>query len=109
MSSTVSTLVGNSTVCENLVSGTDNTIGAFQSENIMTAETDIAAETNYAAIKAKQKAVWESGDYCRLGQSLQIVGETLSEAMDVRAGQKVLDIAAATGIFRLPPRVAGRM
>lgn len=67
----------------------------------MNVETNIATQPNYTAIKAKQKAVWESGDYCRLGQSLQIVGETLSEAMDVRAGQKILDVAAGNGNFSI--------
>lgn len=52
----------------------------------MTVQQTIEAAPNYDAIKGKQKMVWESGDYCRLGQTLQIVGETLSEAMDIRAG-----------------------
>lgn len=67
----------------------------------MNVETKLSDQPNYTAIKAKQKAVWESGDYCRLGQTLQIVGETLSEAMDVRAGQKVLDVAAGNGNFSI--------
>lgn len=46
------------------------------------------------AVKAKQHAAWSSGDYAIVGATLQIVGEQLAEAMDLRAGQKVLDIAA---------------
>ena len=49
------------------------------------------------AIKAKQQATWASGDYAVIGTTLQIVGETLCEAMDVSAGWRVLDVAAGNG------------
>ncbi len=49
------------------------------------------------AIKAKQKTAWSSGDYAVVGATLQIVGEQLAEAMDLRAGQTVLDVAAGNG------------
>jgi len=49
------------------------------------------------ALKARQKAAWSSGDYAVLGTTLQIVGEELCEALDLRAGQKVLDVAAGNG------------
>ena len=49
------------------------------------------------ALKAKQNAAWSSGDYAVVGSTLQIVGETLCEAMDLRSGQKVLDVAAGNG------------
>ena len=49
------------------------------------------------AVKAKQHAAWSSGDYAIVGATLQIVGEQLAEAMDLRAGHKVLDIAAGNG------------
>src|SRR5581483_9190749 len=49
------------------------------------------------ALKAKQQATWSSGDYAIIGTTLQIVGERLAEAMDLRAGQTVLDIAAGNG------------
>ena len=55
------------------------------------------AQPNYDAIKAKQNAAWASGDYAKIGTTLQIVGETLAEAMDVRPGAKVLDVAAGNG------------
>ena len=45
---------------------------------------------DYAAIKQRQQATWASGDYATIGTTLQIVGETLAEAADVRAGQAVL-------------------
>jgi len=50
-----------------------------------------------AAIKTKQQATWASGDFAVIGTTLQIVGETLVEAVDVGAGERVLDIAAGNG------------
>src|SRR5437764_903304 len=61
----------------------------------------ITATPDLAAIKTKQQAAWSSGDYAVVGATLQIVGEQLAEAMDLRAGQKVLDIAAGNGNFTL--------
>ncbi len=52
---------------------------------------------DFAAIKAKQQATWASGDFAIIGTTLQIVGETLAEAVDVRAGDHVLDVAAGNG------------
>ncbi len=49
------------------------------------------------AVKTKQQAAWSSGDYAVIGTTLQIVGEQLAEAMDLRAGQTVLDVAAGNG------------
>lgn len=49
------------------------------------------------ALKAKQQTAWSSGDYAVIGSTLQIVGEQLTEAMDLRAGQTVLDVAAGNG------------
>jgi len=48
-------------------------------------------------IKARQRATWASGDYGTIGTTLQIVGESLCEAVDLRAGAKVLDVAAGNG------------
>lgn len=50
-----------------------------------------------AAVKTKQQAAWSSGDYAIVGTTLQIVGEQLAEAVDLRAGEKVLDVAAGNG------------
>ena len=49
------------------------------------------------AIKTKQQATWASGDYAVIGTTLQIVGETLCEAVDLSAGWRVLDVAAGNG------------
>jgi ubiquinone/menaquinone biosynthesis C-methylase UbiE len=50
-----------------------------------------------AAVKGRQQAAWSAGDYAVVGTTLQIVGETLCEAVDLRAGEQVLDIAAGNG------------
>jgi len=52
---------------------------------------------DYSAVKQSQHAVWASGDYAVIGATLQIVGEKLCEAVDLRAGSRVLDVAAGNG------------
>jgi ubiquinone/menaquinone biosynthesis C-methylase UbiE len=49
------------------------------------------------SVKARQQAMWASGDFAVIGTTLQIVGELLNEAADVRAGERVLDVAAGNG------------
>jgi ubiquinone/menaquinone biosynthesis C-methylase UbiE len=56
-----------------------------------------AATPDLAAVKTRQQAAWSAGDYAIVGTTLQIVGEELCEALDLRAGQKVLDVAAGNG------------
>jgi ubiquinone/menaquinone biosynthesis C-methylase UbiE len=48
-------------------------------------------------VKGRQQAAWSSGDYAVVGTTLQIVGETLCEAVDLRSNQRVLDVAAGNG------------
>ena len=55
------------------------------------------AKVDFNAIKQRQQATWASGDFAIIGTTLQIVGETLAEAVDVRAGERVLDVAAGNG------------
>lgn len=55
------------------------------------------AQPDFEAVKARQQGAWSSGDYAVVGTTLQIVGEDLCEALDIRAGQKVLDVAAGNG------------
>jgi SAM-dependent methyltransferase len=56
-----------------------------------------AAQVNLDLVKARQHGAWSSGDYSVIGTTLQIVGEELCEALDLRAGSKVLDVAAGNG------------
>jgi ubiquinone/menaquinone biosynthesis C-methylase UbiE len=50
-----------------------------------------------ATIKSRQQVAWSSGDYAMIGTTLQIVGEMLCEAVDLRSNQRVLDVAAGNG------------
>jgi ubiquinone/menaquinone biosynthesis C-methylase UbiE len=58
-----------------------------------------AGHPDLEMVKGRQRAAWSSGDYAVIGTTLQIVGEELCEslALDVRAGQRVLDVAAGNG------------
>ncbi len=60
----------------------------------MTATLD---KPDFAAIKQRQQATWAAGDYAIVGTTLQIVGERICEAIDLRAGERVLDVAAGNG------------
>jgi len=51
----------------------------------------------FSEIKAKQQATWSSGDFAVIGTTLQIVGESLAEAVDICAGETVIDVAAGNG------------
>jgi ubiquinone/menaquinone biosynthesis C-methylase UbiE len=55
------------------------------------------AALDLETVKLRQQTTWASGDFGRIGVLLQIVGETLCEAVDVRAGDNVLDVAAGNG------------
>jgi ubiquinone/menaquinone biosynthesis C-methylase UbiE len=55
------------------------------------------SQSDFGAIKAKQQATWASGDFAVIGTTLQIVGESLAEAVDVRSSERVLDVAAGNG------------
>jgi ubiquinone/menaquinone biosynthesis C-methylase UbiE len=60
-----------------------------------------AARPDLAAIKVRQQATWASGDFALIGSTLQIVGELLCESVDLRAGQRVLDVATGNGTTAL--------
>lgn len=63
----------------------------------MNVQTAIPATIDLTVVKDRQKAAWGSGDYSIVGTTLQIVGETLCEAVDLRSNQRVLDVAAGNG------------
>jgi ubiquinone/menaquinone biosynthesis C-methylase UbiE len=60
-------------------------------------ESPLPVQPDLDAVKARQRGAWSSGDYAVVGTTLQIVGEELCEALDLRSGQKVLDVAAGNG------------
>lgn len=53
--------------------------------------------TDLAAVKVKQQATWSSGDYASVGNRILVVSELLCDAVDLRAGERVLDVATGTG------------
>jgi SAM-dependent methyltransferase len=53
--------------------------------------------TDLTAVKARQQATWSSGDYASVGNRILLVSELLCEAVDLRAGERVLDVATGTG------------
>jgi ubiquinone/menaquinone biosynthesis C-methylase UbiE len=55
------------------------------------------AAPDFTALKTRQQAAWSAGDYAVVGTTLQIVGESLCEAVDLPAGARVLDVAAGNG------------
>jgi 2-polyprenyl-3-methyl-5-hydroxy-6-metoxy-1,4-benzoquinol methylase len=67
------------------------------SELNITSRSNAPAPLDLAALKARQQGAWSSGDYAVVGTTLQIVGETLCEALDLSSGSTVLDVAAGNG------------
>jgi ubiquinone/menaquinone biosynthesis C-methylase UbiE len=63
----------------------------------MNPQTATAAIIDFTGIKSRQQLAWGSGDYAIVGTTLQIVGEMLCEAIDLRSNQRVLDVAAGNG------------
>jgi ubiquinone/menaquinone biosynthesis C-methylase UbiE len=57
----------------------------------------VPTQPDLGAVKSRQQGAWSAGDYAVVGTTLQIVGETLCEALDLRSGQKVLDVASGNG------------
>jgi ubiquinone/menaquinone biosynthesis C-methylase UbiE len=55
------------------------------------------APIDLPALKLRQQAAWASGDYAVVGVTLQLVGELLAEACDLRYDEEVLDVAAGNG------------
>src|SRR4030081_3595160 len=63
----------------------------------MNVQTAASAAIDLDTIKGRQQVAWGSGDYAIIGTTLQIIGERLCEAVDLRSNQRVLDVAAGNG------------
>ncbi len=63
----------------------------------MNVQTAARPSIDLAAIKSRQQVAWGSGNYAMIGTTVQIVGEMLCEAVDLRSNQRVLDVAAGNG------------
>ncbi len=61
------------------------------------ATSPVTNAPDLAALKSRQQQAWAAGDYAVIGTTLQIVGESLCEALDLQSGEKVLDVAAGNG------------
>jgi SAM-dependent methyltransferase len=59
--------------------------------------TTTPATPDLDSIKSRQQVTWSAGDYAVIGVTLQLVGESLCEALDLSAGERVLDVAAGNG------------
>lgn len=63
----------------------------------------ITATDEDRALKAKHAAMWASGSYPTVvDEVVHTLGGILVEALDVRPGQRVLDVAAGTGTSAIP-------
>ncbi|MBB5415031.1 SAM-dependent methyltransferase [Paraburkholderia sp. JPY171] len=70
---------------------------AFEEFSMSTVDFASTSIPDLAAIKARHQVAWSTGNYAVVGTTLQIVGENLCEALDLRAGSRVLDVAAGNG------------
>jgi ubiquinone/menaquinone biosynthesis C-methylase UbiE len=59
--------------------------------------TDQGQAPNLSSIKDRQQKTWTSGDYTRIGNTVVIIGELLCEAVNLHAGDRVLDVATGGG------------
>jgi len=63
----------------------------------------VTATEEDRALKAKHAAMWASGSYPTVvDEVVHALGGILVEAIDVRPGQRVLDVAAGTGTSAIP-------
>jgi SAM-dependent methyltransferase len=62
-----------------------------------TIQQDVTDQPDLELVKGRQQRTWSAGDYAIVGATLQIVGEQLCEAADLRPGQSVLDVATGNG------------
>jgi ubiquinone/menaquinone biosynthesis C-methylase UbiE len=58
-------------------------------------------------VKAAHRAMWAEGDYPAVAATISSLGRSLVEACGVRAGQRVLDVAAGAGNTAIPAAAAG--
>jgi SAM-dependent methyltransferase len=65
--------------------------------NVLAKKAHESQDPALQGLKFRQREAWSSGDYAQIGTTLQIVGERLCESLDLRGGQRVLDVAAGNG------------
>jgi ubiquinone/menaquinone biosynthesis C-methylase UbiE len=57
----------------------------------------MTSTVDFHAVKQQQRIGWQTGNYARVGNTLQIMAELLAEAADVHPGEAVLDVACGQG------------
>jgi SAM-dependent methyltransferase len=68
----------------------------------------VSSTTSDADLKARHRAMWASGDYPSMVETLLLpLGPRLVEACGIGPGMRVLDVAAGTGNASLPAARAG--
>ena len=67
------------------------------SATLPSSATSTSSAVDLSVVKTRQQAAWAAGNYAVVGTTLQIVGENLAEALDLRSGMRVLDVAAGNG------------
>ena len=70
---------------------------AAQQQTPQAVQKTMSESPDLAAVKGRQQQAWASGDYAVIGTTLQLVGEQLAEACDLRCDERVLDVAAGNG------------
>src|SRR5215210_5197490 len=53
--------------------------------------------TDFDAVKQQQQRMWGTGDFAVIAWNTVYPGELLCEAVELRAGEKVLDVATGSG------------
>src|SRR4030095_9647930 len=52
---------------------------------------------NLEAVKARQKATWESGDFGQIARTIENIAEEFMAQQSIPTGAQVLDVACGTG------------
>jgi len=63
----------------------------------MNAQLESPTIPNLEAIKARQKATWESGDFGQIARSIETAAEEFMGRQPLKNGSQVLDVACGTG------------
>jgi ubiquinone/menaquinone biosynthesis C-methylase UbiE len=60
-----------------------------------------SGSANYADVTTRQKDTWATGDFNQIARQNVVMAEPLCEAVELRAGQRVLDVACGSGTAAL--------
>jgi ubiquinone/menaquinone biosynthesis C-methylase UbiE len=80
-----------------MVGAYTETASSLQARSHIMANAQTSTSPDFAAIKAKQQATWSSGDYASVAATIHYMSELLCEAIELRAGEHLLDVATGSG------------